>query len=81
MFSQRLRQLLQTTSTDSIVWNASYPSTFVFDGTYWVFAGHGLDSNTTYTLNYTVDAGQYKAGTGNYAVTRYSILAQKADGT
>ena len=70
-----------TTSTDSIVWNANYPSIFVFDGTYWVFAGHGLDSNTTYTLNYSVDAGQYTAGTGNYAVTRYSILAQKADGT
>lgn len=38
-----------TTSTDSVVWNANYPSIFVFDGSYWVFAGHGLDSNTTYS--------------------------------
>ena len=38
-----------TTSTDSIVWNASYVSQFVFDGTYWQFLGHGLDSNTTYS--------------------------------
>lgn len=38
-----------TTSTDSIVWNASYPSIFVYDGTYWVFLGHGIDSNTTYS--------------------------------
>lgn len=70
-----------TTSTDSIVWGANCPSIFVFDGTYWVFAGHGLDSNTTYTLNYSVDAGQYTAGSGSYAISRYSIVAQKADGT
>ena len=38
-----------TTSTDSIVWGASFVSIFVFDGTYWQFAGHGLDSNTTYS--------------------------------
>ena len=38
-----------TTSTDSVVWNTNYPSIFVFDGSYWVFAGHGLDSNTTYS--------------------------------
>ena len=70
-----------STSTDSIVWAANTPSWWVFDGTYWVFAGHGLDSNTTYTLNYSVDAGQYTAGSGSYAITRYSILAQKPNGT
>lgn len=70
-----------TTSTDSVVWNLAYPSFWVFDGTHWVFAGHGLDSNTTYTLNYSIDAGQYTAGVGTYAITKYSILAQKADGT
>lgn len=74
-----------STSTDSIVWAANVPSWFVLDdvsGTrYWRFAGHGLDSNSTYTLNKLIDAGQYTAGTGTYAVTRYSILAEKPDGT
>ena len=70
-----------TTSTDSIVWSASFPSQFIFDGSYWVFLGHGSDSNSTYTLNALIDAGRYTAGTGTYAVTRYSILAEKADGT
>lgn len=74
-----------STSTDSIVWAANVPSMFVLDevyGTkYWRFAGHGLDSNSTYTLNKLIDAGQYTAGTGTYAVTRYSILAEKPNGT
>lgn len=38
-----------TTSTDSIVWSASYPSIWLFDGNYWVFLAHGVDSNTTYS--------------------------------
>ncbi len=38
-----------TTSSDSIVWNANYPSQFLFNGSYWVFLGHGIDSNTTYS--------------------------------
>ena len=38
-----------TTSTDSIVWSANYPSWFRFDGNYWVFLGHGVDNNTTYS--------------------------------
>ncbi len=38
-----------TTSTDSIVWNANYPTIFMYDGTYWVFLAHGIDSNTTYS--------------------------------
>ena len=74
-----------STSTDSIVWAANVPSMFVLDevsGTkYWRFAGHGLDSNSTYILNKLIDAGQYTAGTGTYAVTRYSILAEKPNGT
>ena len=70
-----------TTSTDSIVWNANFPSLWVFDGTYWVFLAHGLDSNTTYTLNYDIDAGQYVSGTGSYAISRYSLVMQKPDMT
>ena len=38
-----------TTSTDSIVWAANTPSLWIFDGEYWVFAGHGVDTNTTYS--------------------------------
>ena len=38
-----------TTSSDSIVWNEKYPSQFLFNGSYWVFLGHGIDSNTTYS--------------------------------
>ena len=33
-----------TTSTDSIVWSANYPSVFVFDGSYWIFITHGYDN-------------------------------------
>jgi hypothetical protein len=70
-----------TTSTDSKVWSANTPSIFVFDGSYWRFAGHGADDNTTYTLNYLIVAGTANAGTGNYAITRYGLLMQKLDGT
>ena len=49
-----------TTSTDSIVWSKSYPSIWVFDGEYWVFAGHGVDSNTTYSA---MSVAEIKAGT------------------
>lgn len=80
-YPMRYNNAAITTSTDSVVWGANFPSTWLFDGTYWVFLGHGLDSNTTYTLNYSIDAGQYTAGVGTYAITRYSIVAQKPDMT
>ena len=70
-----------TTSTNSKVWSAYIPSIFVFDGSYWRFAGHGADDNTTYTLNYLIAAGTANAGVGNFAVTRYALLMQKLDGT
>lgn len=38
-----------TTSTDSVVWNSTFVSIFTFDGTYWQFVAHGIDSNTTYS--------------------------------
>ena len=49
--SIRYQNAAITTSTDSIVWSANVPSMFVYDGTYWQFLGHGLDTdtNTTYS--------------------------------
>ena len=44
-----------TTSTDSIVWSANYPSWFRFDGSHWVFLGHGVDNNTTYSAMTTAN--------------------------
>lgn len=41
----------------------------------------GYDTNTTYTLNYSIDAGSKKAGVGAYAVSRYSLIMQKPDMT
>ena len=80
-YPMRYNNAAITTSTDSIVWNASFPSQFVFDGDYWVFLGHGVDTNTTYTINYSVDQGFYRAGVGSYAITRYSLVLQKPDGS
>lgn len=37
------------------------------------------DTNTTYTLNYSTDAGSRKVGVGTYAVDRYSLIMQKPD--
>lgn len=48
-YPMRYNNTAITTSTDSIVWNAAYPSVWVFDGTYWCFVAHGIDSNTTYS--------------------------------
>ena len=69
-----------TTTTDSVVWSASFPSQFIFDGDYWVFLGHGVDNNTT-VISYSYDSGKYTAGIGAYAVNRYALIAQKDDGT
>lgn len=74
-----------STSTDSIVWAANVPSMFYLDEVswtrYWRFLGHWLDSNSTYTLNQLIDAWRYKAWVGTYAITRYSLVMMKPDGT
>lgn len=48
-YPMRYNNAAITTSTDSVVWNSAFPSWWLFDGTYWVFVGHGIDSNTTYS--------------------------------
>lgn len=59
-YPMRYNNAAITTSTDSIVWNAAYPSVWVFDGTYWRFVAHGIDSNTTYS---TMSVAEGTAGT------------------
>jgi len=49
-----------TTTTDSYVWRANVPSWWLFDGSNWIFAGHGYDINTTYS---TVTVANIIAGT------------------
>jgi len=70
-----------TTSTDDLVWNQNYVSQFVFDGTYWQFAGRGYDKDTTYTQNILFDRGNFVSGSGTYAISRYSLCLQKPDMT
>lgn len=48
-YPMRYNNAAITTSTDSIVRPANIVTTFVFDGTYWQFMWHWLDSNTTYS--------------------------------
>lgn len=74
-----------TTSTDSIVWAANVPSMFILDDVswtkYWRFLWHWLDSNTTYSINYSYDAWKMKSWSGSYAISRYSICMQKNNWT
>ena len=66
-----------TTSTDSIVWAAGYPSWFRFDGSHWVFLGHGIE--TTYG---TMSVSEGTTGTKTTARTvRADYLKQIIQGT
>lgn len=70
-----------TSTTDSYIWTTWNYTTFLFDWTYRQAVAKTNDLNTTYTLNYSVDAWKYTAGTWTYAITRYSVVMQKANGT
>lgn len=71
-----------TVDTAGIVWTANIPAFWLFDGTSWVFLGHGLDKDTTYTaLSQTYSNAKLKAGTGSYSISRYSLIAEKPNGT
>lgn len=80
-YSMRYNNSAVTTSNASYAWNSNFPSVWLFDGTYWVFLAHGIDYNTTYTLSNLMDSGRYTAGSGTYAITRYSLVMQKPDQT
>lgn len=68
-----------TTSTDSIVWTANYPSWFRFDGEYWVFLGHGIDNNTTYSTMSVAEGTTGTASSNRSLQARY--LKQIIQGT
>ncbi len=52
-YPMRYRNSAITTSTDSIVWYANTVSFFVFDGSYWHFAGGGSDNTSYSTMTQT----------------------------
>ena len=73
-----------TTDSDSVVWNANFPSIFVFDGSNWRFVAHGVDTNSTYNMDYLNDQGPVKIGgtsTDTQALSRYSLVMQLPDMT
>lgn len=70
-----------TSTTDSYVWSAWNYTVFLFDWTYRQAVAKSYDNNTTYTMNFSVDAWKYTAGTWTYAITRYSVVMQKDNGT
>lgn len=65
-YPMRYNNAAITTSTDSIVRPANIVTTFVFDGTYWQFMWHWLDSNTTYS---NMSASEAKTWTATNART------------
>ncbi len=70
-----------TSTTDWYVRWADCLSTFIFDWSYWHVVSKSYDTNTTYTMNYSVDAWKYKAWSGSYAISRYVLAMEKGDGT
>ena len=70
-----------TSTTDWYVRWANQLAQFVFDWSYWHVVWKSYDANTTYTMNYSVDAWKYTAWSGSYAISRYSLVLQKDDWT
>ena len=70
-----------TSTTDGYVWWANQLSELLFDWSYWHVVSKSYDANTTYTMNYSVDSWKYKAWSGSYAISRYSLVLQKDDWT
>lgn len=70
-----------TTTSDAYTWRANTITTFLFDWTYWQIVSTWYDVNTTYTMNTATEAWKYTAGVGKYAISRYSLVMEKADWT
>lgn len=78
-YPMRYNDAAITTSTDSVVWNAKFPSIWVFDGTHWRFAGRGVDDNSTYS---TMSVAEGTTGTATSARSmRADYLKQIIQGT
>ncbi len=78
-YPMRYNNAAISTSTDSTVWGANFISSFMFDGTYWQFIGHGIDSNTTYSAM-SVSEGTTGTATNSRTV-RADYLKQIIQGT
>ena len=80
-YPMRYNNAAISTSTDSIVWNENFVSTFIFDGTYWQFAGHGYDNNTNTTYS-AMSVSEGTTGTAtNSRTVRADYLKQIIQGT
>ena len=77
----RYNNVALTSTTDWYVRWADCLSTFIFDWSYWHVASKSYDVNTTYAFNFTYDAWKHIAGVGKYAISRYSLVMEKADWT
>ena len=62
--------------TDVTITSATSGQVLTYDGSKWV-----NQAVPTPTINYSINGGNYTAGTGSYAITRFSLMLQKADGT
>lgn len=62
--------------TDVTLNSPSANQVLTYNGTSWT-----NQSITFPTINYSINGGNYTAGTGSYAITRFSLMLQKADGT
>lgn len=78
-YPMRYKNAAITTSSDSIVWPANVPTIWVFDGSYWHFAGRGADDNTTYS-NMSVSEGTTGTATTQRTM-RADYLKQIIQGT
>ena len=57
------------------------PSQAGNSGKYLTTDGTSASWGTFPVINYSINGGNYTAGTGSYAITRFSLMLQKADGT
>ena len=62
--------------TDVTITSATNGQVLTYDGSKWV-----NQAVPTPTINYSINGGNYTAGTGTYAITRFSLMLQKANGT
>lgn len=60
--------------TDVTISSASVNQVLTYDGSKWV-------NQAAPTVNYSINGGNYTAGSGSYALSRFCLMLQKPDGT